>query len=170
MDALTLTNAIGFGVDDLNANRAGELSENQRVFLNRECSFWRLYAFSIPVVAMLLIVLAVADGIQRYDTLASRIGMILLILILAGTFFLYTYVRFKKFRADLEENRISSLVGVVELKSYAQRNGREYIVALEKVQFKINRLTFETFETGSSYRIYYALHSKRIMSAEPVAS
>src|SRR4051812_3203817 len=112
---VALMKAMDFDSGDLDVNRQGLMSENQRDFLSRKRGYWRLWDVIILVAVPLLIGLTIVDAIHRHDTIASRIGMIALILILAGFLYAYTHSKWKRVHSDILEGRILSVAGTVKL-------------------------------------------------------
>jgi hypothetical protein len=163
---IALMKAMDFDSVDVGANRMGFLTEEQRENLTGERWYWRLWSIITLVAVPLFIAMTIADGIHRHDTVASRVGMIALILILAGVLYAYTHSKWKRVHTDILEGRVLSVVGTVKLKKHRENNGTKYEVMVEKMKFSVMRRVSEAFQQGEIYRIYYAPHSKIALSAE----
>ena len=157
---------MGFDAEDISANRQGLMTERQRDVLSGKRWYWRLWSVIILVAIPLLIGLTIADGTNRHDTPASRIGMIALIFILAGILYAYTHSKWKKVHTDILEQRVLSVAGTVKLKKHRENYGTRYEVVVEKMKFPVMRRVAEAFQEEEKYCIYYVPHSKIALSAE----
>ena len=162
-----LMSALDFTIEDIHANRSGVMSEKQLDFLRNERSWWRLLSVIILVAVPVLIAITILDGIYRQDTVASRIGIIGFIFVIAGALYFYSHSIWKQFHEDVLEGCILSVEGGVKLRRYRERHGMKYTLLVEAMKFGIKWRAFNAFEDGGKYRIYYSKHSRRIMSAEP---
>ena len=157
--------AIGFETEDIVANRNGLMTERQRALLTDERHFWRITDITILAAVPVAVGLTIWDGIRIGDTVSSRIGIVAPIFIIMGTLYIYTHSKWKQVQIDVLEGRVLSIEGAVELKSYRERNGMKYRLSIKKMKFKITGRGFDAFHAGEKYCVYYAPHSKRIMSA-----
>lgn len=66
----------------------------------------------------------------------------------------------------MRTNQVALAEGRVDLSLNALQNTAEYFLRVENMRFTIKQNAFLTFKNGDPYRIYYAPHSKKILSVE----
>lgn len=152
-----LMQALNFNEDDLAANREGRLSKAQRNLLYSHQNVqntWILLSFLTGCPLMLVLLLA-----------ASRLGALILVpvmvigLAVATWFFLSQRQRFARDLADA----VHVLEGPVQLDVISEST---YIVAIGDQELSVKKAAFLAFKNGDPYRIYYAPHSKTVLSVE----
>lgn len=160
-----LMDVFSFDEDDLDANQAGQFSRRQLDRLNSRRNSARyggalLGLLGLMTIAIVLPAIAAADGLS-----AGILGTPLLIgIILAGIWFGLA-ARARKLTADLHENRAAEIEGRVELVVGGGRYA-SYSLRVDKLRFPLKQKAFLAFKNGDPYRIYYAPHSKKILSVE----
>ncbi len=162
-----LMGAIGFTEEELEANREGYMSKRQRSRLNAKHSSWGIRTILAVGITLFLCASAIIDGNRIGDTVESRVAIIGFICIVGGTAIIYTRLKGANFTADLRKGDIHIIEGRVVLDVSNQGNrGDFYTVRVEDTTFATNKPIFLAFKNGDPYRIYYAPHSKTILSAE----
>ena len=87
--------------------------------------------------------------------------------IVTGVVVIGTWLKGAKFTADIRKGEVDVAEGRVILDVIGQGNsGNAYSARIENVTFAINKPIFLAFKNGDPYRIYYAPHSKTILSPE----
>ena len=160
----SLSQTLDFDGDDLAANRDGYLTIRQRAVLNSERAFWHSYRLVIFVILPIAIIAAIWDGIRIHDTVASRCGIVIFELVVASILNAYAQRNWKQVNEDLLKGDVLSSYGEIVFVGY--RRGRKYVISVGKVQFRISRWVYQSFEPGSEYCVYYTPFSKRLLSAE----
>jgi hypothetical protein len=162
-----LMQAIGFSEEDLEANREGHITKRQRVRLNAKRTSWGLRSALAVGIMLFLCASAIIDGNRIGDTVESRVAIIALICIIGGTAIIYTRLRGGYFNSDLRKGDVHIIEDRVVLDVSSQGNrGDSYSVRIDETTFAVNKPIFLAFKNGDPYRIYYAPHSKTILSAE----
>jgi hypothetical protein len=162
-----LMEALDFTDEDLAANREGYLTKRQLLRLSQRQNSWTMGVVLAAIGSVFLCAFAIMDGIRIGDTVSSRVGIIGLIAILAGGFVLYTWTKGARFAVDLRQGELEAVEGRVALDVISQgSSGNAYTVQIEDRTFAINKPIFLAFKNGDPYRIYYAPHSRTILSAE----
>jgi hypothetical protein len=159
-----LIHNFGFSLEELTANRDGYITKQQRQELERQRELRYRLRPVIPVVAVVIALYAVVDGIRIHDTLASRIGIVGLISILAGIAFFIVHSQYRGLKADLYKGDVTSVEGILRKPEIRWRG--TYILQIQKLRFNVSRELYGVFDVGIIYRIYYAPHSKMILSVE----
>jgi hypothetical protein len=161
-----LMQAIGFDEADLEANRAGQLTYRQ---LNRLKSASVLatlgWGISALVAAVgLMILLLMTQSIEKFPAdvtfllVASGGGVI-------GGLILYFGLKAKRLSTDLREKRLTAVEGRIDL-SLTGGQYTSYTIRVADLHFPAKKEAFLAFKNGDPYRIYYAPHTKRILSVE----
>lgn len=158
--------ALNFTADDLDANRDGQLSEEQRARLYGKRIYWLLAIAGVVAFVFLInlpgvfIVFSSGDYPPPADMLIF-IGFILGcigILVL-----LYTRSDLRAITADLQEKTVESVQGLIALETFGQDKMKVHI---HDRAFTVNNKAGLAFKNGDPYCLYYAPHSKTLLSAE----
>lgn len=163
----SLQTILGFTDADLDANRAGQLSDSQRNVLLRG---WRRTR-NILIVAILVLGLAATFilffGQENQSPVLTFIGMGLTVVnaLLVGMG-ARSYMRTQR---DLREGGVTALEG--ELRHTIQlnvRNRRSRVYALDIAgeRLIVPRDTFNAFEERAAYRIYRTPSTQILLTAE----
>jgi hypothetical protein len=74
----------------------------------------------------------------------------------------------RRYRTDLRDNHVEGIRGRVNLmgRLFAQRGRPRYFLAIEDMRWPIRFVVSLAFMDGEVYTIYYAPHSRMILSAE----
>jgi len=162
-----LMEAIGFTEEDLAANREGYFTKRQRTRLSAKQSSWIILAFLIAVVGLFLAMFAVVDGVRTDATTARTVGLIFADLVVVAGLLSYIWLNWRRYNTDLRDTELRTVEGRVLLDvSHQGNSGNYYTVHVEDINFSINKPIFLAFKNGDPYHIYYAPHSKTILSAE----
>jgi hypothetical protein len=95
-----------------------------------------------------------------------KIGNVILAFVLVGIILAFARHRWRWFNDDLRKGEIANIEGRVRLDIADNGRSSSYSVAIEKTIFRINKQVFLAFKNGDPYRIYYAPHSMKMLSAE----
>lgn len=156
--------ALGFDANDLDANKHGYLSKNQRKTLNRIRRLWK-YTIALAIMATpIAIILAILDGYRIHDTTSSRIGICILIMIVAGGFSYNSYTKVQKFNKGLFKGDVLGISGRVTTHHFSKR-GKSLHVG-NQIFRTYEPYRFNWFIIGESYTIYYVPFSNYVLSAK----
>ena len=160
-----LMQAIGFDEADLEANRAGELSEQQTGDA-RQSDRW-LRRMNWAVVLMLVVggIWVWLDGVSGQSFLTAIVEFAGIGLV---TFAVIRYFAFRRRQEAkfLAANPIPVVEGRIQLDFHTSRYGSWYRLLVADMRFDVTKQAFLAFKNGDPYRIYYAPHTKRILSVE----
>jgi hypothetical protein len=161
----SLTEALNFSEEDLQANRAGRLSEAQKYRLTRG---WRR---TLWIVIGLVIVLTLGATTlifvaQNNDLPVLNVIGVLMTIINAGIVGLgaQSYLRTS---SDLKGGKVATISGVVSHTIRVSGRVATYILKVDNQNVVVSRLVFFAVEDGKAYHLYRAPSSKTLLSAEP---
>jgi hypothetical protein len=160
--------ALNFTEEDLTANREGYLTKKQRSELNKYRLLW-ITCFALTFAALSCGVWwAILDGVRRSDSVASRIGIVSLLWIIASGVAIFTWYKKRKFDHDLRQGEVQVAKGNVQVgvRLIRPKGTPLHYLNIEGVSWAIDDPLFSSFKNGDPYAIYYAPHSKTILSAE----
>jgi hypothetical protein len=167
----TLARAFGFRQDDLEANRAGHISDTQKQTLEQRFeSGNRLYLLIIVHSAILLIGLGGLAWTQRNNTAyftESGMAFWLTLLITAGTIAAFTFLMVQHrqtINGEVETGRVEKLSGDVRLQPGTAMSRHLHI---NGQIFKLGVRQATAFQPGEMYHIYVSPKTRQILSAEP---
>ncbi|MCA9904441.1 MAG: hypothetical protein KC547_11340 [Anaerolineae bacterium] len=158
--------ALDITQQDLDANRAGRLSQRQRERLEGTRRFWDTLDRLTKIASPILIGLTILDGIRLGDTVSSRAAIIGLICILALIFFLYVGSRRRSLDRDLSTGDVTSIEGIAKLTKFRRRNGVRHRISIGQEHFDVPSHVFMAFEDGTRYIVYFISHSRKMIAAE----
>jgi hypothetical protein len=169
-----LARAFGFRQDDLEANRAGHISETQKQTLAQRFEKGkRLYLLIIVHSVILLIGLGAYAWTQRsnpaYFT-ESGLAFWLTLLITAGTVAAFTFlmVRHRQtINSEVQTGRVEKLSGDVQLQPGTTMSRHLHI---NGQVFKLGVQQASAFQSGELYDVYVSPQTRQILSAEPATS
>ncbi len=166
-----LSRALGFSYRDLLANRGGYMTKEQQE---------RLYHAPMSVfllsAAVLCILIAVGNGLIGI-VMAGRgypVAAVAFCLVGVAVFGLAlpamggrTFSRWFAAQSDLSKGAVEAVEGearrIVRGGKYPAR-----LLLVQGVTFPASDRVLAAFRLGEPYRVYYAPHSKKILSAEPL--
>jgi hypothetical protein len=156
---LELQSALNFSYEDLEANRDGHLSSTQRSEFTLIERRWMVSA----IIATLIIVWSILNAGGRIDVAIGRGGIPWFIAAGAMTF---SWYKWKQYFDDLRSTEISALQGHVNLDMTVNGKSSTLSLTIQDTKFDVKKDVFLAFKNGDPYAIYYAPHSKTILSAE----
>lgn len=161
-----LMNALHFTQADLDANRDGCLTERQAARLRRKRNLRRLAIAGVVAFVFLINLpgLFVIFGSDDYSPPADILIFTGLIMGCIGILaVLYTRSGLRAIAADLQEKTVEAVQGQIKLEPFGE--GSIMLRVLDRV-FSVSDRTGFAFKNGDPYCLYYAPHSKTLLSAE----
>jgi hypothetical protein len=161
-----LMRKLSFNPDDLEANRAGKMSDLQHW---RLCVRRRRSIFTGMVITVLMVFIAslfIFMGQQEDgSTLLTMLGIGLALL---NTAFMGIFARFwLRLSADIQEKRVQVTTGKLErVVKPINRRVLNYLIRVEEVEVVISKDAFDLFEHKTPYTLYTAPHTKMLLAAE----
>jgi hypothetical protein len=159
-----LMSVLNFTEDDLIANRDGYMTKVQRQRLRKDemdVGYGCLIAgFLYASVILCPVIWSVSKGRLDNWMLIALLLVALLCLVLAASFF---YWHRRNVIADLRKGNVLMVEGYVTIEHL---KGYRMDIQIENVRFNITETI--AFNEDSVYRIYYAPHTMRPLSAELV--
>lgn len=156
--------ALRFDVEDLNANHHGYLSKRQRKVLNRIRRSWKMMVALPIVIAPITIILAILDGYRIHDSVSSRFGICVLIVVVAGGFSYHAYTNDQKFNKDLLKGDVLGVSGTITTRDYSRRGKSLYIS--DQIFRTEKPYHFDWFILGETYTLFYLPYSRYILSVK----
>ena len=152
--------AIGFTSIELVANREGILSEYQR-------KKFRVERRNNVVTTIFSLLIAIAIFLFGQARVSSIYGIFLWIpIVFCGIGALLAVMRVDEFHQDVTQNHVDAAQGRVSLDITQNRYKTAYTIQLQDRIWDVDKRIFLAFKNGDPYAIYYAPHSKKILSAE----
>jgi hypothetical protein len=162
MSADKLQQALKFTDADINANREGKITQSQAERLsNTQVGLGKFSAAIVIFGILILFVIHTFANLDNDATTLYTIVVLILCAILAPTMFGNSVT----IRQDVEGDQVVSVQGIVR-KRYSVKTG--YNLYIGQIRFSIFRHTYNSFEDGAMYKIYFIPNSKTILSAEIV--
>jgi hypothetical protein len=161
-----ITQETNFTHEELELNRHGYLSQDQRDRLAELGKYYSNFARIIFATAAVVGVLPLCIWLHPFHD-ATAGSLVLIIGFIAGLLVAALWLRIRALNADLKWGEVSAVEGVVKLETQNDAEyGPTYAVKIGDMRFRVGERVFCTFKNGDPYRIYYAPHSKTILSAE----
>jgi hypothetical protein len=162
--------ALGFNAADLDANRAGRLSDGQRERLARsgQRSLRLLIGVAAAIVmgAALLLYLGQRSGSPILGLIGVSMTVINAVVLAFGA-------RSRlRLRDDLQTGRVLAVTGAVHRIVRVQSRIVTYVLAVDDVpgeasgRLSVSRRVFNAFEEGKRYRLYQTAGSRLLVAAE----
>lgn len=168
-----LMNALKFSDAELKANRAGYLTQAQRLAMQRRQRWQAVFTWSMAAFiafTMWLVGSSVSDFFVRK---MGNIGLILPLLIFAALMVMFVWMAFKfqsQTKADLYKGHVSSINGRVQRHTYVVYTGktayRVYELHVMGEVFRVSGKVYNAFVDDGSYDIFYAPNTRTLLSAE----
>jgi membrane protein YdbS with pleckstrin-like domain len=161
----SLTEALNFSAEDLDANRAGRLSDRQKYRLTRgwRRTLWILIGLVIFLGLAATTMLFVA---QRGDSPVLNVIGILLTIINAAIVALGTQ-SYLHTSSDIKNGRVTIISGIVSHTIRVSGRVATYILKVDNQEVVVSKLVFFAVEDGKPYHFYRVPASKTLLSAEP---
>lgn len=173
----SLSTILKFNADDLAANRDGYMTVNQRSRLQQETRRFvqKHVAFGLSILLFfgcLLVVLFQSASISEINlmTICTLILGITLTLALPGFLFNEALGRRRAVRADLYKGHVEAAEGLVALTIYQRGRYSGLEISVGGETFKAESDVFVAFKNGEPYAVYYAPHSRTLLSAKHLES
>lgn len=174
-----LAETLYFTDGDLEANAAGEITDHQMRRLQTRLMMRLVVGFFILLIVAPILILP-----SRAVVIYPAVGLYPVWLIV-GFIMLFIAVVFGaqivNLWRDLRERRVEAVEGPVKLDIqygrvasswmvtvYSNRGRPGYTVSVGSLNFSLNKAGFLAFKNGDPYVIYYAPHSKLLLSAAPL--
>lgn len=166
--------ALGFSAEDLEKNRAGELSPAQLEKLRREFPF----TFGcMGVMALGLFGGCVAVSISTVVLIAHNPGTLrvaivvvpLVLTVLSSIVFVYFIKSARRLYRDVRRPAAVRMEGRVIRKMEGEGNDARHLVTLGDLTLPLmTRAAYDCFDEQSIYRAFLSFHSRRFLSIEPI--
>jgi hypothetical protein len=151
-----LQDAIGFSEDDLEANREGYLSIPQQAGMRSDHNFWLCSMIVLIVIFAMFAVLGLSS--RRHEAAQFLAFMMAGV---AG----WAFMKWYRVRDDMNTD-LRAVEGRVKLDIGRTKGEPKYSVEIDDVKFNVKKDVFLAFKNGDPYCIYYAPHTKRILSVD----
>lgn len=177
-----LQSVLGFQVDDLEANRNGELGPHQRAKIETT----KLQALAgggvFGIILIIFFVLLVRDGFTGWPIIGLCFGTMMVLLV--GGMWLYITM----LNQDLASGNVESITGPVSRHirtTHTQRSNTTsrtgstthtvqsrhfYVQVGEEKSFKVYQNVYNAFEEGRVYEVFFMAKSNTIVAAVPLES
>ncbi len=159
-----LRETLGFDADDLYANHNGYLSKRQRKILNGIRRNWKIAVVLPTMIAPIAIIIALLDGYRIHDTVSSRFGICVLIIVVAGGFSYHAYTKVQKFNQDLFKGDVLGVSGIITTRPFSGRGKSLYIS--DQILQTEEPYRFDWFRLGETYTIFYVPFSRHVLSVK----
>ncbi len=159
-----LMSAFACDEGDIETNKAGYLSRRQHDRLRRQ----RQQATSIWTLVVLLELLGFAFILPMAFT-GYPIQLItspLFFMVLIGLLGVYFGYRAYNYGADLNENRVDSVEGTIDLTVSAAQYTVAYLMTIDTLRFTLTKAQYSALKNGDPYRVYYTRYSKKVLAVE----
>ena len=159
-DDKRLRKAFEFTPDDLAANRAGKLTENQITKLQDWQHLNSVFHFVGGLFAIPLVMLF---GSSISSELSITVGILVICLLaIAGS----AYASIQRYRKDIIGSIAESACGLVELDVGWSKYSDNFTLEIDSFRSSVDRQQFLALKNGNPYCVYYSPRTKRILSIE----
>jgi hypothetical protein len=163
-DRAELMSRLRFTEDDVAANQAGILSDEQEARMRQQQSRLLSVGAATFIGAVLLATVFLFIG-QRNQTIVLTIIGVLLTLV--NALWVGSVARqWMRLNADLRENKVDVLDGKLERVLRPTRYGQNYLVRIAEQDFAVDKETFKAFQHEAPYRFYRTPHTRTLLSVE----
>jgi hypothetical protein len=154
--------AIGFEDEDLEANQNGLLSEFQRKRIRLTQGLW--FGFMGLSIALFSFVVLT----QMQIRIANNLWRSVILGILIAAFAAFSWRKFRLLAGDIQDGSVRYVEGDLRKRSLQNPSFKstDYFLTINSVRFSVRSKIYNAFKNGDPYAIYYAPHSKTILSAE----
>lgn len=168
-----LQNALWFTNADLAVNREGQLTDLQVAILRqrRRRGVWS----GLTTLVRALFATTLAFGciftcltFSQYLPAATVLVFVPLILVVIFAVYEETKGGWQHPTADLRERAAASVQGLVIL-DIVETRPTTYRLSIGGLSFDVDKATFNAFKNRDLYNVYYAPHSRTLLSAEPLS-
>jgi hypothetical protein len=159
-DETALMWAIGFTPMDLAVNQDGILSDYQR----KKFRILRRKNL-LSLLSCVLVAIAVLALRQVWVSPVNSLCLLIPIL-LCGLIALGAIINIYKYHRDVTQNRVDAVQGRINLNIMDKTRYTTYTMNVQNQRWVVEKDILLAFKNGDPYAIYYAPHSKIILSAE----
>jgi len=161
-----LMSRLRFTADDVESNQAGTLSDTQEERMRQQQSRLLMIGASTFIAAVFLATLFLFVGQRNQSIVLSIIGVLLT---LVNALWIGSVARqWMRLSADLRENKVDVLDGVLERILRPTRYGQNYVVRIAGQDFAVDKETFKAFQHQATYRFYRTPHMRTLLSVEQI--
>ncbi|HEX2908351.1 MAG TPA: hypothetical protein VHO69_15875 [Phototrophicaceae bacterium] len=159
-----LITPINFTDNDLETNRNGGLSKTQQLELEQRQRFWKRWVGPALVIGFLPVLLSIGLGITGH-LLWSKVYFPFILIVSASGVAIAMSIqkKYRAFESDLDTGRVRRVRGQVKLTAYI---GNMSKLTINNKVFIFHSLPLFAFKNGDPYCLYYAPHSRTLLSAE----
>lgn len=170
-----LMRIFNFTADDLEANRAGKLSERQIERLaerrNRDRRIAGIGCLVVIIIALWMIQMVLSPSAPENSG-----STILIFLIIGGLIVGYIYLGAMDRQTDLNRRKVESDVNEINVwESRGKWGERDYDISIYPLSYRISKSFYMDVQaylrqkgTKNRFRVYYAPESKELLSIEVV--
>ncbi len=164
----SLAEALNFSDEELENNRDGLLRPGQHDKLMSVANELRGFEVLIYLIAAIVSIAVIIDGVLRQDTVSSRLVMLGVVgaIAFAVVFFLHRHTA--RYQYDADQATVAAVQGSVILDFHDYSNHTDFVVCVSGETFSVDKATFLAFKSGDPYALYYVLRTRRLLSAEPL--
>src|SRR5215831_12224 len=167
---MPLTATDVFPPDALDANRRGELTDEQRRRLGNLARERRKSQFQFAGIPLVLAVLVGGFGSSSVS-IVSRGLVTLVCLGIAAVLVVRSVTGADSLTRDLRDTRVESAEGAIGKRRHrAGRNATNYFLDVGDQRFVITHGTYEFAPTAGFVRVYYLPRSRKIVNLEQLAN
>jgi hypothetical protein len=153
-----LANANDFSPEDISQNQKGFLSKHQENRLVRYIAFYGLVLLGGAALLFSL----------RFQILRAVSTTTSVLLLIIGLILLLRFGwSMGKIVLDLWNGRVSRVEGLVTRQAHRSRYNTSYYYVVDTFKFEVSEAAYNALIEGMQYCIWYAPHSKRLVSIEP---
>ena len=166
-----LMKALHFTAADLEINRKGQLSDEQRLKLGTQGST-KTMAYSL--LALALAALAALPGLRivRAGPSFREPSDVVLMVVFACLALVpasLAFMRWRKVMADTVSGTVQIARGIVSTDvRQISRGNVLFIVNLKNLEFHVSKAAMQSFTNSAPYAVYYAPNTMTMLSAEPI--
>jgi hypothetical protein len=157
---------LQFTEADLETNRDGQYGQEQIGRLRAKSALW----LALTIGPLLLVLVVVGYGVYFFKDGQSTILRLTLnmfcnisIALLGVVLTLFSLRKYRAYAADLWTENIEAVQGRVKLEIQDIGNCK---LSINDLEFGITQAALLAFKNGDPYCLYYAPHSKTLLSAE----
>lgn len=164
--AADLMPALQFSAADLDANRAGNIGDDQIARLAAAQQRTLLIGFGVFLVFTILATAMLFIGTLN-GAMVFTFGGILFTILNAITLGMFGR-QWMRLRVDLRQGQVEAITGKLERVVRAGRRINNFVLRITDEEFYVKKDTFNLVRQDVRYRFYRAPHSKILLAAEPL--
>ena len=155
---------LEFTSDDLQANRAGQLSAVQIDRLGRARRRNATVGVGVVIVVAFIATLLLFAGQRNTSPILGALGIAVTTInaVLVGMF----ARNWLRFNADLREGQVTVIKGTLERVIRPTGRVNNYVIRVDGESFSVTKEQFKAFDHEQPYCLYRAPHAGMLLSAE----